>query len=911
VRIGIERRQPAAPQNCILQITPACVDAGILSKMEGVLGSMPVGQPFSLECAATSDGPWLSARAESDDVITQLHTQLGARFQHAVLGRSDKRPFPPADPGRLADGERLVAGTFKLRTDEYLPVRTFDDTALEASPQADPLVGILKALGSVPEGWRAIAQLVLRRAPHNWADKHRRRALEPLPYEQTGPDGPVSMASVRLFGGLIWAVLTVLGVWIFFQSAQWLNLLQTLATSAAVAGVGLGIHRLNRTAIYDRKLVAEKLDGIGYQAELRIAVVAPVDASDSALNSCLDRIASSYGQFNLGSGNGLVFQPLKRPEAVDLRSLQGLPGSSPCLLTAHELRSLWHLPHSGTDVALLERNSSRRLLPLPDAVRSGCFIGWSRAQDKDISVCLPDYLLRRNLLMVAKTGSGKSSLMLHMARHLMDTQPSGEDAPALLMVDPHEDLARTLLGLVPAHKRGEVIYLDASNTQRPFGFNFLDVGLGWERDKALRTTLTVLRREYNNYWGPRMENAFSGGLRTLYEANLTICARDPLGRKRQYTLLDTPAVLLNHEFRKMVRKDVHDPEVDDWWNNFFAESDNRIWLDSINPVLTKVYRLRADSVTYAIVGQPVTTIDPRAWLKPGTITIVNTSQGELQEATAAVIGAALVNLAALAVAEQAAKEPSERRRLTLMVDEMQTIPGISYESIVSGLGKFGANLIAATQSLSSLDVLDNKDDDARGLKANVFANIKGLFVFGVSAEDGEYLAPELGRGLEKGDLTDLGDHHCYVRMPDAKGQPLPPFSVELQQPPRSDRCTRDTLAAASAALYGRDIEDVREDLRAALDRVRQAHDSGIATEPGRPGEGVSRDAPVLAVPGSEPEAKKEPRSHYKAKGKGLIHVQQGTLLSLAGDGNRPAPEESSAEEADEVMPRSKEGEGEA
>ena len=39
------------------------------------------------------------------------------------------------------------------------------------------------------------------------------------------------------------------------------------------------------------------------------------------------------------------------------------------------------------------------------------------------------------------------------------------------------------------------------------------------------------------------------------------------------------------------------------------------------------------------------------------------------------------------------------------MDEMQTMPGVDYESMLSELGKFGASFILATQSLAKLDDL--------------------------------------------------------------------------------------------------------------------------------------------------------------------------------------------------------------
>ena len=54
-----------------------------------------------------------------------------------------------------------------------------------------------------------------------------------------------------------------------------------------------------------------------------------------------------------------------------------------------------------------------------------------------------------------------------------------------MLVDPHRDLARAALGLVPPGRRADVLYLDVAERSRPFGLNLLDTGLFPDRDKAV------------------------------------------------------------------------------------------------------------------------------------------------------------------------------------------------------------------------------------------------------------------------------------------------------------------------------------------------------------------------------------------------------------------------------------------
>src|SRR5205823_5563350 len=135
-----------------------------------------------------------------------------------------------------------------------------------------------------------------------------------------------------------------------------------------------------------------------------------------------------------------------------------------------------------------------------------------------------DDLMRRHMLLVAKTRRGKSTLMLRLAQHAMASEPR----QAVILVDPHSDLASLTLNFVPTDRAADVVYLDVSDQAQPFGLNLLDVGLGWDRDHAVANALTIFEREWgSNFWGPRMEDAFRFALMTLYEANLALCAEDP------------------------------------------------------------------------------------------------------------------------------------------------------------------------------------------------------------------------------------------------------------------------------------------------------------------------------------------------------------------------------------------------
>jgi hypothetical protein len=84
---------------------------------------------------------------------------------------------------------------------------------------------------------------------------------------------------------------------------------------------------------------------------------------------------------------------------------------------------------------------------------------------------------------------------------------------------------------------------------------------------------------------------------------------------------------------------------------------------------------------------------------------VKTAKGAAVGDAAAPLGRTPLNLVALFAGEQGTL-PAAARPVTLIVDELQTMPGPDYESILSELATFGGGLVLSTQSLGRLEAPD-------------------------------------------------------------------------------------------------------------------------------------------------------------------------------------------------------------
>ena len=809
--MGTELRQDNAP--AVELITPRGNTAAT-EDMESLLASLPLGGPIALEIEGSSAGCRFVMRTESVEALGQVAERVAVVWPQAEL-----RHFQAEDDPAEAKGGECVAGVYmKLRSPDYLPLRTFVDTRSRdtGGRGSDPLVGLLGSMRGLPEGYRALAQLVLAPAPRKWAREVSQlaRELEAPPRLHREEESRGLFVELIPIGALLLAVLVGPRAYELYTEGRWSALaLPSAGAILLLLSLALLIGKLRGAKLPpDPILVREKLRGRHYSVGLRLLVFAPNDASPDEIGGALQRVTAAYAVYDSSVGNGLERRRLASsrmdPNRLDSAPMMGV-------LSTYELAGMWHLPRMESDVSLVERTGARRRLPLPASVSGGCRIGVSRRQGNKVEVCLPDDMLRRHTLVIGKPRSGKSSVVGTIARHLM------ERPGALLVVDPHSDLARDIAAGVPERRREDVVYLDASNGDQPFGLNLLDTELWKNRDLAVSSALLIFKYEFGDAWGKRMEDVFNHALHALYSANETICGSDPAGRGRQYTILDV-ATLLNPEnvaYRESVLSLVRDAEILKWWREDYAALSPQQQRDHVHPVQSKIHAYSARTAARLIVGQPRSTVDPGEWLHAGSVVLVDTAEHAVGEDTASLIGATLLNLTALKASQQGGRVTSERKPVHLIVDEFHSIPGAQYERILTGLAKHGVSLCLITQSLERLLALDRAS--GRALVGTAFSGVDQLFAFRTSGEDARYLTRELGDEVDEQDLLELRSYHCYARLV-AGDRRLPTFSVQLDPPPPTDHTITQSLARNSALRYGRNRAAVERDRELAIGRAREA-----------------------------------------------------------------------------------------
>ena len=826
----------------LLAVTPPRTGERTLLGVENLLQSIAVPEPFSLELAGDMDGVTLMARCLDDQVV---RGQLSAHYPQARIQKLD----PEDDPLRVGEGEQAWSVTLRADGPEYVPLRTFRDDDL-LDPGSDPLIALMGALSALYEGERVVARLLLRSLGPDWSqahmDKaHRRPGMEPRDPAYTFQTKPLQLDGVTMAVLGIGALAALKGyLWVQDGEIWKAALLGTgMAMGLAVGGWAWWRWKKARSRVHDPILIKEKVSRIAFDAELQVTAILPPDTMPQRAEELLGKVAAAYRHFDNPAGARFKVGKI-RPAAPDPSLLHpsgsGLFGGR-SVLGVREVACLWHPPGAGDETPLVERSGARALSPSAKGVRGGALVGDTTAGAKR-EIRFPEDLLRRHHLYVARTRMGKSTLMHHLVTHKMREKAAGRDPDAIVVIDPHTDLAAGILEHVPASLIDRVRLIDLSDETRSPGINLLDTRVFADRDRTADSVVRVAKGLWEQ-WGPRMQSILEQTVKTLHEANEQVEA------EQQYTILDGLKLLSDDPFRKDVLKKVSDPYLLEWWARDFGRWHAQYKAEALAPVQTRLSYYASSKRARAILGQRRSTIDLRKTIHDGGVLLVSTSQGTVGRDVAALVGASLLNLVDAVVREQGSLPLHRRRGALVVVDEMQSMPGVDYESMLSELGKFGASFILATQSLAKLD------DLSRTMRDTLLANVGCLAVFQVSGSDARHLVWELGKErVTEDDITSLPVHHCYVRATVGKER-MPAFSMMVRKPEEGDPETAARIREAAIAYtvsarqadyadadghkkvgdYRKGVEDIetaRQEERAAEQRPKGGKQTGKRRDAG-------------------------------------------------------------------------------
>lgn len=395
-----------------------------------------------------------------------------------------------------------------------------------------------------------------------------------------------------------------------------------------------------------------------------------------------------------------------------------------------------------------------------------------------------------HMYVIGKTGVGKSTLLLTMA--IADIRRGN----GLCVIDPHGDLAETILNYIPPERIHDIVYFNPQDTERPVGFNPLHGIEPKDHHLAASGLIATFKKIWAESWGPRLEYI-------LRMVLLTLLDYPPA------TLLDIQPLLTDTYFRNKVLMYSANEAVHAFWVNEFDKYPAALKAEAIAPILNKTGIFLTSLPLKNIVTQFDNTLSLQKIMDTKKILIVNLSKGTIGEDAAAILGSMLISALQLTAAQRSAIPEDDRIPFYLYVDEVHSFVSLSFADILAEARKFKLSLFLTHQYIEQLH---------EKIRAAIFGNVGTFISFRVGAADAEYVGKEFEPIFSSADVISLPKYHMYLKL-QIEGATSMPFSATTFPLPAIGESYKDKIIEASRQLYG---NPPKENLDAMQEKTTKA-----------------------------------------------------------------------------------------
>lgn len=642
----------------------------------------------------------------------------------------------------------------------------------KAFEQHDPLSYITAAMTKLEDNERLSMQLIVQPIKLVEASRLSRRILgneDILRRVSHGKLSPLAKVSELFSGAVLGATETIGEVYNGSTSSYYQN------KSAKDATLQAQVQKRQRPArtlsAFELELMEsmhQKVSQPLFQVDLRLIANSPHSKEQLAtLRSALDGYSvPQYQALRVKARLPLI--QTYRTRLAALR-LPNLTRKQSLVLSASEVSSLFHFPASHISKTDNLITSLSRTLPAPVSLKTNkklsLYIGENHHHGITTPIGLTDAERQRHMYIVGGTGNGKTTLLLYSI--LQDIN----NGQGIAVIDPHGDLAETILHHIPKERMDDVIYMNPDDLAYPIGVNLLELTPGLEGDDLLRekdliteSTISVLRKIFSE--------DDSGGHRIEYVLRNTIQTALTMENPNLFTIF---RLLNDNKYRREIVKKLDDVDLANFWKNELGKAGEFQKVKMVAGITAKIGRFLFSASAKRILEQDKSTIDFGDILDSGKILICNFSKGNLGEDTSALFGTTILAKLQVASLRRSRLKQTDRRPFYLYVDEFQNFATMSFVQMLSEARKYKLFLIMAEQSTSQ--------QDQQRLVDIILANVGTVICFrSGSPADERYVLPLFYPYIEQGEIANLPAYNFYMRIAAISAQePLSGETVVVEE----------------------------------------------------------------------------------------------------------------------------------
>ncbi len=446
------------------------------------------------------------------------------------------------------------------------------------------------------------------------------------------------------------------------------------------------------------------------------------------------------------------------------RHLSFLSNRTDALLSSSELADLYHFPFMQvTQTENIVKVYSKEL-PAPlslkqDTKNLDIIFAKNNYGDQTTMIGLTQEERRRHMYIIGATGTGKSTMILSMVNQDL------QHGKGIGVIDPHGELAETILNLIPENRKNDLIYINPDDLQYPIGINLMELTPNLSEEDSLREKEFIAESVISLFRKVFASDMKGTPHRIEYILRNTIHTAFTVENPTLFTIFD---LLNNPVYQIKVVSTLTDTHLKDFWKYEYGKAGDYQKVKMVSPVTARIGRFLFSPSAKRILEQTKSTINFDEILN-GKILICNLAKGKLGEDTSQVLGIMILNKLQLAALKRARIDAKERKDFYLFVDEFQHFATKSFVEMLSESRKYKLNLTIAEQSTSQQD---DKD-----LVHIILANVGTVACFKTAnPQDEKLMLPQFEPYIAQGEIYNLPAFHFYIKV--SALHPEEPFSGE-------------------------------------------------------------------------------------------------------------------------------------
>lgn len=676
---------------------------------------------------------------------------------------------------------QISIGSLRFAKDYSLPIKTyryFDN---------DPLESITNSLSKIQAGEGAAIQYVFRSAKASWHQRGKKIAQEMY----RGKDYKQALNAV---GGAHQG-----GFW--SNTGKVFGFLASFLIPAKKEDPATKQEEYQPLSAMEQeraRAMEEKTSKSGLDVNIRV-VVSTADKDRSSV--ILTDILNSYSQYNIYEfGNSFnVFLPKKIDTYVEHFIYRHFLPKNSMLLNSEEMTSLLHLPLPITGTPNIDWLESVKAAPPSNMPKQGIVLGKSIYRNREVLVRIKDEDRRRHMYEIGQTGTGKSVFLESLA--IQDIQ----NGKGLCVLDPHGDLADTILSHVPAERAEDVIYFNPADTARPLGMNMLEYDSDEQKSFVINEMIAIFDKLYDL-------KATGGPMFEQYMRNAMLLIMDD--KDSGATLLEIPKVLSDVAYRKEKLAKVKNQLVRDFWEKEAQKAGGDASLANMVPYITsKLTPFISNDIIRPIIAQSKSAFSFRKAMDENKIIIINLSKGKIGDMNSSLLGMIIVGKILFAALSRADISEEERKDFYLYIDEFQNYITDSISIILSEARKYKLNLILAHQFLAQL----SKNNDTR-VRDAIFGNVGTIVSYRIGVDDAEIIAKQMAPVVTSYDLVNMPKYTAYIKLLIDNQNP-PAFNFNPIKAEKGNYEMAQAIKELSRNKYGQDKNVIEASISQKLSSI--------------------------------------------------------------------------------------------